>query len=197
VEYMPDISPKNSRRLIGLDIGTHRIGVAVSDDLHMIASPETTIGVPQTPGGRAHAIAEIAALVQRVGARRVVAGLPRNMKGERGVQAEWTEEFVATLRAALNPEGVYVVLFDERLTSAQAGRSFRAGDRSFDQAASSADWRRQSHDTQRANDRFSHRKPTRKEGRQTVDARAATLILQGYLDLRRGRDGIDDTGRES
>ena len=145
----------------------------------------------QSARGRGEAIAEITALVRRFDVGHVVAGLPRNMQGERGVQAEWTEEFVAALRAVLNPDGVYVVLSDERLTSVQAGRSFRGEDQSFDPAAPSADWRRQAEEAKRADDRLSRRKSPRKEGRQTVDARAAALILQGYLDRHRRRDDID------
>jgi putative pre-16S rRNA nuclease len=166
---------KMHTRTIGLDIGTHHIGIAVSDELGMIASPEATIAVAQRAHGRAQAIAEIVALVRRFGARHIVAGLPRNMKGERGVQAEWTEAFVADLRAALNPEGVYISLSDERLTSVQAERSFH------DQAASS------------------RRKQIGKVGRQTVDARAAALILQGYLDQHRSRraSDLDDSGHQS
>jgi putative holliday junction resolvase len=166
---------KMPTRIIGLDIGTHRIGIAVSDELGMIASPEATVAVAQTAHGRAQAIAEIVALVRRFGARHIVAGLPRNMKGERGVQAEWTEVFVADLRAVLNPDGVYVSLSDERLTSVQAERSFH------DSAASP------------------RRKQIGKVGRQTVDARAAALILQGYLDQHRLRrtSGLDDSSDQS
>lgn len=183
--------------IIGLDIGTHRIGVALSDELHLIASPETTIAVGQNAGGQSRAIEQVAAIVRRVGARQVVAGLPRNMKGERGVQAEWTERFVAALRAVLNPEGIYVALSDERLTSVEAGRSFKGDDRPFDQSAASRDWRREAEQSLRANDRLSRRSPEKKEGRQTVDARAAALILQGYLDRHRSRPDIDDERRES
>ncbi|MGI8854217.1 MAG: Holliday junction resolvase RuvX [Thermomicrobiales bacterium] len=172
---MKNISQEIQPRIIGLDIGTHRIGIAISDELGLIASPETTIAVAQDRKGRERAIAEIAVLVRRFNARHVVAGLPRNMKGERGVQAEWTESFVADLRAMLNPEGIFVSLSDERLTSVQAERSFR------DDAGSS------------------RRKPTSKVGRQTVDARAAALILQGYLDQHRPRPAtlLDDGRGES
>lgn len=159
-----DISTEMHNPIIGLDLGTHRIGVAISDELQLIASPEGTITVEQSPDGERHAIAAIAALVRRVHARQVVAGLPRNMRGERGVQAEWTESFITALRVVLNAEQVYVALIDERLTSVQAERSFRTG-------AGSA-----------------RRKRSDKEGRQTVDARAAALILQGYLDRRRRLD---------
>jgi putative holliday junction resolvase len=131
--------------------------------LRLIASPETTITVAAGARGRGEAMAEIAALVRRFGARQVIAGLPRNMKGERGVQAEWTEAFVAELRSILNPEGVYISLSDERLTSVQAERSFRDASQPS-------------------------RRPQRgKVGRQTVDARAAALILQGYLDRHRAQ----------
>jgi putative Holliday junction resolvase len=159
---MNDASPPHER-MIGLDIGTHRIGVAVSDELQIIASPETTLVVAQHAGGIDAAISEILALVHRVAARRVVVGMPRNMKGERGAQAVWTEEFVARLRLALTPLSVYISIVDERLTSAQAARTFHE-----------------------AHGRAKGKQPTR-EGRTSLDARAAALILQGYLDQRRNR----------
>lgn len=154
----------SAERLIGLDVGTHRIGVAVSDELQIIASPETTILVAQRGEGRDEAIRAIVALVRRYEARRVVVGVPRNMKGERGVQAVWTEEFVARLRAALEPLKVYISLIDERLTTTQASRTFDNAERGR-----------------------SRGKQREKEGRGTLDARAAALILQGYLDRRRNR----------
>jgi putative pre-16S rRNA nuclease len=166
-----NMPPPPAERVIGLDVGTHRIGVAVSDELQIIASPETTVQVSQHRGGMDDAIQEIVALVQRYGTRRIVVGLPRNMKGERGVQARWTEEFVARLRAMLKPQRVYISLIDERLTTAQAAQTFR-------EAKGHARDRRQA-----------------REGRQTLDARAAALILQGYLDRRRNRrDRLDASG---
>jgi len=161
--------PTDSReRVIGLDVGTHRIGVAVSDELQIIASPETTIIVAQREEGREEAISAIVALVRRYESRRVVVGLPMNMKGERGVQATWTEEFVAHLRAALSPLKVYISLIDERLTTTQATRSFDA-----------------EHGRSRSKQR-------EKGGRSTLDARAAAFILQGYLDRRRNRRETSD-----
>ncbi len=175
ITYCLTYPMRYANQLLGLDIGTHRIGVAVSDELGLIASPETTVAVTQERKGREQAIAEIVTLVRRFHARHVVAGLPRNMKGERGVQAEWTEAFVADLRAVLNPEGIFVSLSDERLTSLQAERSFR------DDAGPS------------------RRKTPGKVGRQSVDARAAALILQGYLDRHRPRPAalLDDGHDES
>ncbi len=149
--------------MIGLDVGTHRIGVAVSDEMQIIASPEGTIHISQKHEGIDTAIGEIAALVTRYTARRIVIGLPRNMKGERGVQALWTEQFVARLCAVLAPQHVYISLIDERLTTLQAARTF-----SEPQGRS-------------------RRKRPAREGRSSLDARAAALILQGYLDRRRDR----------
>ncbi len=164
----------SAERLIGLDVGTHRIGVAVSDELQIIASPETTILVAQRDEGTDEAIRAIVALVRRYEARRVVVGLPRNMKGERGVQALWTEQFVSRLRAALEPLKVYVSVIDERLTTAQATRTF---------------------EEERGRSRGVRRE---KQGRTTLDARAAALILQGYLDRRRNRrDALDAPGEET
>ncbi len=164
----------SAERLLGLDIGTHRIGVAVSDELQIIASPETTILVAQREQGRDEAIRAIVTLVQRYEVHRVVVGLPRNMKGERGVQALWTEQFVASLRSVLKPLKVYISLIDERLTTAQATRTFQ-GERGVSRGA-----------------------PREKEGRTTLDARAAALILQGYLDRRRNRRAtLDAAGEET
>ena len=164
----------SAERLIGLDVGTHRIGVAVSDELQIIASPETTILIAQRDEGTDEAIRAIVALVRRYEARRVVVGLPRNMKGERGVQALWTEQFVSRLRAALEPLKVYVSVIDERLTTAQAIRTFQE---------------------ERGRSRGVRRE---KQGRTTLDARAAALILQGYLDRRRNRrDALDVPGEET
>lgn len=175
--------PASSReRVIGLDVGTHRIGVAVSDDMQIIASPEGTLHISQKREGTTNALNEIVALVSRYGARRVVVGLPRNMKGERGVQARWTEEFVASLRAALEPLSVYISLIDEQLTTAQAARTFQKPRRRTRGAWPTGDETAQQESRSRTRST-----PPPREGRTTLDARAAALILQGYLDRRRNR----------
>ncbi|MDQ2783821.1 MAG: Holliday junction resolvase RuvX [Chloroflexota bacterium] len=168
--------------MIGLDVGTHRIGVAVSDELQIIASPETTLHISQKNDGIEIVIQEIVALVRQYATRRVVVGLPRNMKGERGVQATWTEAFVLRLRGALEPLHIYISVIDEQLTTAQAARTFQKP-RSHSRGAWSV------HDEtteQEARNRTRSTRPGR-EGRTSLDARAAALILQGYLDRRRNR----------
>jgi putative Holliday junction resolvase len=166
-----------AERVIGLDVGTRRIGVAVSDEMQMIASPERTLHISQKDNGEAEVIKEIVALTERYAVRRVVIGLPRNMKGERGVQALWTEEFVARLRAALAPLNIYISLVDEQLTTAQAARTFHTP-RGHSRGAWSANERDKQ---QEARNRSPGARPTR-DGRTSLDARAAALILQGYLD---------------
>lgn len=169
-------------RIIGLDVGTHRIGVAVSDELQIIASPEGTLHISQKNDGIDNVIQEIVLLTQRYGVRRVVVGLPRNMKGERGVQAVWTEQFVARLRGALQPLSVYISLLDEQLTTSQAARTFQKP-----RGHARGVWPAEETRTQQEARNRSRGKQPAKEGRATLDARAAALILQAYLDRRRNR----------
>ncbi len=167
---------------MGLDVGTHRIGVAVSDELQIIASPEATLHISQEINAFSTVITEIVALTRQYAVWRVVIGLPRNMKGERGVQATWTEEFVAHLRTALEPLHVSIAFVDEQLTTAQAARTFQKP-RSHMRGAWSA------HEKSEQKESRNRTRPPRppREGRTSLDARAAALILQGYLDRRRNR----------
>ncbi len=159
------------RALMGLDVGTRRIGVARSDELGMIASPKATVAVAEGAGGVEGAVAETAALARTWGVGRVVVGLPRNMRGERGVQAEWTRRFADALRVSLRPDGIPVSTYDERLSSVEAERADR-------EMGGSARKRR-----------------AEPLGRTSLDARAAAIILQGYLDRERFRRdaALDDT----
>ena len=103
-------------RVLALDHGTKRIGVAISDELQMIAQPLEFI--PAQPA--AAALSRILELVQEKDVERIVVGLPRNMDGTYGPAAEKVQEFVAALRAALS---IPIQPWDERLTSVQANRS--------------------------------------------------------------------------
>lgn len=182
-----------AERIIGLDVGTHRIGVAVSDELQLVASPEGTLHISREVNGIERVIAEIILLVEQYATRRIVVGLPRNMKGERGVQATWTEDFVLRLRAGLQPLNVYISLIDEQLTTAQAARTFQKP-----QGHSRGAWSAHEMDVQQEARSRSHSTRPAKEGRTTLDARAAALILQGYLDRRRNRrDALDASRSES
>ncbi len=102
-------------RVLALDYGSARTGVAISDASGTIARPLGVVEQAATEGG----LARLAELVRQQEVERVVVGLPLTMRGGRGEQARETERFVEALRAAL---GVPVESFDERFTSDLAER---------------------------------------------------------------------------
>jgi putative Holliday junction resolvase len=97
-------------KVLALDYGRARTGVAVSDPTGQVARPVGVIERAATQTG----IARVAELVRDEGVERVVVGLPLTMKGERGEQARETEQFVEALRTAIT---VPVESFDERFTT--------------------------------------------------------------------------------
>ena len=82
------------RRVMGIDYGTARIGVALSDELQMLAHPAETIQVAKTQ----NPAARIAAIVQEKNVERIVVGLPRHMNGSEGVSAEAARAFAEKLK---------------------------------------------------------------------------------------------------
>jgi putative Holliday junction resolvase len=101
-------------RVVGIDLGTRRIGVAVSDPTGTLASPyEVVERSPQS-------YAAIARIVAEVEAGRVVVGLPLSLDGRDGPAAVKAREEAAALGQALP---VPVELYDERLTTVTANRS--------------------------------------------------------------------------
>jgi len=107
-----------SRRTLGIDPGTRRIGVALSVD-GVIATPLDTLAA-STPEDDARAIAELA---REHDATRIVVGHPRRLDGSAGPAAHAAEELADALRA--HPP-LDVTLWDERLTTVQAERSMIA-----------------------------------------------------------------------
>lgn len=103
-------------KVLALDYGSARTGVAVSDPTGTVARP---LAVVERAGEEA-GLARIADLVREEAAELVVVGLPLTLRGERGGQAEETDRFVARLREALD---VPVETYDERFTTALAGQS--------------------------------------------------------------------------
>jgi len=97
-------------KVMALDFGSARTGVAVSDPTGIIARP---LCVVERAGSEA-GLAELARLVREQEPEQVVVGLPLTLRGERGEQARATEKFAAALRAVVN---VPVLLFDERFTT--------------------------------------------------------------------------------
>ena len=108
------------RRILGIDLGKARIGVAVSDELGMLAHPVETIKAT------ADAARRIAEIVRDKDAERVVVGLPRHMNGSVGTGATEALAFAKKLEALLPCK---VVTWDERLTTTAANRALRASGR--------------------------------------------------------------------
>jgi putative Holliday junction resolvase len=104
-------------RAVGLDLGSRRIGVAVSDSAGTLASPRTTVLRTNDAAGDRRALVS---LVLEAGASVVVIGLPLSLGGNRGTAAKGAEAEAAELAKLLGPEGVEVELFDERLTTVSA-----------------------------------------------------------------------------
>ena len=100
-------------KVLALDYGSARTGVAVSDPTGTLARPVGVVERAATEAG----LARVAAIVAGEGAERIVVGLPLTLRGERGGQARETERFVDALRAAVD---VPVETFDERFTTTLA-----------------------------------------------------------------------------
>ncbi|MBP1468811.1 Holliday junction resolvase RuvX [Candidatus Chloroploca sp. M-50] len=105
-------------RIIGLDVGERRIGIALSDASRMLASPLTTIAAQPQP----QALERIRQLVREYGVIELVVGLPLTLRGEVGPQAELVQKFATLLETTL---GLPVRLVDERLTTAAADQMLR------------------------------------------------------------------------
>lgn len=109
-------------RLLALDVGDVRIGVALSDETRTLASGLPTL---RARGPRQDA-QQVAALVREHGVAELVVGLPLRLDGTRGPRAEKVMAFVERLRRVLP---VPVLTRDERLTSVEAGERLRAAGR--------------------------------------------------------------------
>ncbi len=131
-------------RVLAIDYGDARTGIAISDALGMIVGQTTVIHSRNAK----KTADEIARLIKEVGAEKLVMGFPRNMDGSEGSRADLYREFAALLEQTV---GMSVVLWDERRTTVEAHNILSAHNY---------------HGQKRKN---------------TVDAVAASLILEGYL----------------
>jgi putative holliday junction resolvase len=103
-------------RILALDFGRARIGVAISDELQLLAHPLETIPTKEQPESR------IAKIVHDKKVDHVVIGIPRRMNGEIGTAATEVLDFVEKLRAMLPCP---IATWDERLTTVAAHRALR------------------------------------------------------------------------
>ncbi len=132
------------KRIMGIDYGDARTGVAMSDLLCTLVGSTAVVPSRNTE----KAIADIVRMAKENEVGRIVVGLPRNMVGTEGVRAELCREFAEKLRIAT---GLEVVMWDERRTTVEAHNILS---------------QHNYHGQKRKN---------------TVDAVAASLILEGYL----------------
>ncbi|WP_163652974.1 Holliday junction resolvase RuvX [Listeria sp. PSOL-1] len=134
-------------RIMGLDVGSKTVGVAISDELGWTAQGIETITINEE--AKQFGYKRVQELVLLYQVEKVVVGLPKNMNNTIGPRAESSQKYAEVLANRLGKE---VVLWDERLTTAQAERTLLEADVS------------------------------RKKRKQVIDKLAAVMILQSYLD---------------
>lgn len=142
-------------RIIGLDYGLARIGIAISDENKIIAMPLVTLAAEKKSQATVEKlILEMQKHAQSQGyeIQEIVVGLPLMMSGKKGFLADEVAHFVELLRTSVS---IPVVTWDERLTSVQAEKSLREGNLS------------------------------RKKRSRFVDTVAAVIILQNFLDHKK------------
>jgi putative holliday junction resolvase len=118
-------------RALGIDHGDARIGVAISDELGMLAHPVETITIKDT-----EPLARLAQIVAEKSIGTIIIGLPKNMDGTTGPAAEKVRAFAEQLRGRVTCP---VRLWDERLTTVAAQKSLHAAGRNTKQSRSVID----------------------------------------------------------
>ena len=119
-------------RILSLDHGTRRIGVALSDEMKIIASPLEFI--PAEPFDKV--IARLGELIREKEVELILIGMPRNMDGSYGPAAQKVKDFIAAIQPHI---ATPVRTWDERLTSAQANRVLLEGNVRRDQRKQNVD----------------------------------------------------------
>lgn len=119
-------------RVLGLDVGSKRIGIAISDELGITAQGLDTL---QRKNKKTD-FAALDLLIQKHDVRQIVIGLPLRLSGAEGMQSEKMRHFAEELRARTR---LPVHLFDERLTSAEANRVLRESNISISKRAAAVD----------------------------------------------------------
>ena len=106
---------KKLMRIMGLDVGTHTIGMAISDELGLTAQGLKTLKRKSMEED----FKEIAEVIHQFGIEKIVVGLPKNMNGSLGKQAEFVLEWIGVLKDNVR---VPVVTWDERLSTVGASK---------------------------------------------------------------------------
>jgi putative holliday junction resolvase len=125
-------SERPTGRILGLDVGSRRIGIAVSDALGITAQGLDTL----QRRNKRHDLAALELLIREYGVRQIVVGLPLRMSGAEGTQSAKMQVFAEELRKRFR---LPVHLWDERLTSAEANRLLRETEISIEKRAKAVD----------------------------------------------------------
>ncbi len=133
-----------------MDWGERRVGIALSDEGKVIATPHSVLSRSRALEGD---ISKLADLVRKNDVELVVVGVPLNLDGSRGTAAEKVLEVVSLMQGSINTP---VVIWDERLSTAEAEKALIGGDVS------------------------------RKKRKTLIDRVAAAIFLQAFLDSRSG-----------
>ena len=150
-------------RLMALDVGEARIGVALCDAIGMLASPYTTLHVTRNEGQTREAILK---LIDEIGAEGLIVGLPISLDGQIHKQGQKVQAFAERLRPHLS---IPLIFWDERLSTVEAQRLVQQRDDFAKSRGSRGGVQRQKQGKRR------------KKGHE-IDALAAAVILQDYLD---------------
>lgn len=119
-------------RVLGLDVGARRIGIAVTDPLGITAQGLETL----QRRNKRQDFEQLRRVIQKYEVKEIVVGLPLRMSGAEGTQAEKMQAFAEDLRKKF---GLPVHLFDERLTSAEANRILRETELSIEKRGKAVD----------------------------------------------------------
>jgi putative Holliday junction resolvase len=139
-------------RIIGLDVGTKTVGVALSDPLCISAGGLETVKIDYATNNLG--FKRLGEIIKEYEVERIVVGLPLHMNGDHGKRADASKEYGARLEARFS---LPVEFVDERLTTAESHRVLREAGM---------------HGSKR---------------KEVIDQLAAVLILQQYLETRRGK----------
>lgn len=125
-------APRPAGRILGLDVGSRRIGIAVSDPLGITAQGLETL----ERRNKRYDFEYLQRVIREYNVKEIVVGLPLRMSGAEGTQSEKMRAFADDLRKKF---GVPVHLWDERLTSAEANRFLRETELSIEKRGKAVD----------------------------------------------------------
>jgi putative Holliday junction resolvase len=120
IQVMWEFQPQ-MKKALGIDLGDARVGVAVSDDLGMLAHPLETISTQST-----NVVKRVLALASERSVETIIVGMPRNMNGSHGPAADKAKAFIEELRRETT---LPIVAWDERLSTVSAQRALQEAGR--------------------------------------------------------------------